>query len=383
MTLPKNAKEFHQEFPEWPTRSLENRTDIPAGSYWGRGEIESFKILRVRQQRTNMLLRQLHRFTDDATQRVNQSQDIQNAIHFLGTDWRIHNAADLLTLGGKFAPFFTLLADVLQQPETPQPDRQLRNRETYQSPSPATSTSTSSSPSQPPAKRIRITNSAESYIYSQETDQSTHDRQRKSEITTNACIYTLLNCIAENTRREDDETTFRLEWTITQDTFHVAEKKPYEFSSTNDGNLVYRDRSSGQWKRRGKISYCSIEAKSTYTSDTEDSPLEGQEAAHIIGMLSQQLSNLQLFNTLNESTMIPLISARQNKVYIVIGTFTKEYFDYIVTGKDVERAFGTLYEYGPYDMQDVGDFTMICIICVALVLYQEHRVRDSLHGESP
>jgi hypothetical protein len=60
----------------------------------------------------------------------------------------------------------------------------------------------------------------------------------KSEATTNACVYELLRCVTELSRRSDDP-PFRLEWSITQDTFAVQAGE-HHYSTTNDGNLLYR-----------------------------------------------------------------------------------------------------------------------------------------------
>lgn len=69
---------------------------------------------------------------------------------------------------------------------------------------------------------------------------------------------------------------------------------------------------------------------------------------------------------------IPVISARQNMFYIVIGTFPEAYWHYLQTGLETEpSAFGQLDEYGPFDIRDVEDFQTMCSICVALVLHLE------------
>jgi len=69
---------------------------------------------------------------------------------------------------------------------------------------------------------------------------------------------------------------------------------------------------------------------------------------------------------------IPLISARQNMFYVVVGTFPKSYCYYLQTGQETEpSAFGLLDEYGPFDMRDADDFETMCSICVALVHHVE------------
>lgn len=57
--------------------------------------------------------------------------------------------------------------------------------------------------------------------------------------------------------------------------------------------------------------------------------------------------------------------------YIVIGAFPEAYWNYLQTGKDAERAFGQLDEYGPFDITHTDDFEAMCTICVALILHVE------------
>jgi hypothetical protein len=76
---------------------------------------------------------------------------------------------------------------------------------------------------------------------------------------------------------------------------------------------------------------------------------------------------------------IPLVSARQNKLYIVIGSFSEAYCHYLQTGTEVDpSAFGQLDEYGPFDMKDAEDFETMCSICIALVLHMEKLCAPSL-----
>jgi hypothetical protein len=263
---PADATQFSVCFPNWPADSLEHRIDIEAGSKWGLREIGSFKLLRRRYGAR--FPASLDDYLLDATSRVEESEDIQNAVSLLASDWRQHNRSDLLRLAGPFASFFSLLAELLEQPATPNPDRVIRTQVdasaiTYtevasNSSQSSLSSEPGSSPSEPPAKRFRETRSADSYHPSHQSDQSTYDRQVKSECTTNACVFHFLQCVTESTRNDDTRASFRLEWALTQDTFTVDTPRS-QFSSINDGNLVYRDGSSGAWKRRTNLSYCSIE----------------------------------------------------------------------------------------------------------------------------
>jgi hypothetical protein len=172
-----------------------------------------------------------------------------------------------------FASFFGLLTEVIQQSPTTRPDRFLRERQSIARDLELSSQELSSSsgpPSsllKPPAKQIREHRSAESYDppneSSSESDQSRYDQQVKPEPVTNACIYHLLECVTKNARGVGDN-AMRLEWALTQDTFHVQTPHSY-FSSKNDGSLVHRGPSLfRKWKRQSNISYCSIEVNVYY-----------------------------------------------------------------------------------------------------------------------
>ncbi|PQE19767.1 hypothetical protein CJF32_00010206 [Rutstroemia sp. NJR-2017a WRK4] len=373
---PANAVQFSACFPNWTADSLEQRIGIEAGSRWGLPEIGLFKLLRERRGRA--LPASLKNYLSEATRRVDESQDIKKVVELLASNWRQHTQSDLLRLAGIFAPFFSLLAEVLEQPDPPDPDRPTRDSanasyaEAVSESSQSSLSSDGSAMHEPPAKRLRETRSGDSYHPSHQSDQSTFERQVKSEFTTNACAFHFLECVTESTRNKDDpKPSFRLEWSLTQDTFTVDTPKS-RFSSTNDGNLVYRASSlSGEWTRRTDLSYCSIEAKSHYNLTTNAFSSEGQEGAHMIGMLFQRLANTQQGGKA-ASDIIPIISARQNMFYIVIGTFPESYHQYLRTGIDTNGlVFGQLDEYGPFDMRKTEDFETMCYICVALVLHLE------------
>ena len=266
LKAPEDVPQFLACFQNWPADSLEHRTEIEAGSHWGLREIGSFKLLRQRCGARFPV--SLQDDAAEALRRVGESQDIQNAVNLLTSNWRRHNRSELLRLAGTFAPFFSLLAEVLEQPATPNSNRYLRRADDVfntaipevagQSSQSSSFSGPPSSPLEPPAKRFRETHSADSYHPSQQSDQSTYDRQIKSEFTTNACAFNFLQCVTESTRNNGDKGSFRLEWALTQDTFSVETPRS-QFSSTNDGNLVYRDGSFGYWKRGTSLSYCSIE----------------------------------------------------------------------------------------------------------------------------
>ena len=257
---PKDPPAFFACFPNWPADSLEHRTDIEAGSRWGLREIGSFKLLR--QKLGSRFPVSLNDDYMEAKRLVETSPDIQAAVNLFGSNWRQYSRSELRRMAGTFTPFFSLLAEVLEQPATPNPERYLRGVDIVpglgQSSQSSSSSEPTSSPLEPPAKRFRETQSADSYHPSHQSDQSTHDRQIKSEFTTNACVFHFLECVTESVRDKYKKGSFRLEWALTQDTISVDTPRS-QFSSTNDGGLVYRDRSSGFWKRRTGLTYCSIE----------------------------------------------------------------------------------------------------------------------------
>lgn len=215
---------------------------------------------------------------------------------------------ELSQSAGRLAPFFTLLAQVLETPMVSDPRRELRSHggEVYpvfssSPPQPPSLSSLPSSPVQPPRKKQRPDHSSESYIPSEPSDQSSHDLRRKPEITTNACIYELLRCVTE-LYREDSSPLVHLEWSITHDTFSVQAGELL-YTTTNDGSLVHRGCRDGYWQRVSEYSYCSIEvgvpkmfmqstnaarqSKSWYNIDKKPLEVQAQEAAHLIGMYAQ------------------------------------------------------------------------------------------------
>ena len=217
-------------------------------------------------------LRWLQDWYEEARERVRESTEIQKAIQLLRTNWRSHSRAVLIEASGSFGAFFSLLAEVIEQPPTPRPDRYLRsdispqyqNPQSSQESSASGQTSLPSSPLERPPKRMRgqrYSDRSDSYHPSndsaEESEQSRYDEQVKAEPVTNGCLYHFLECVTENSRRIGDD-GFRLEWALTQDSFYVRTPKS-QYSSKNDGGLVHRANVSGQWKRQSDISYCSVE----------------------------------------------------------------------------------------------------------------------------
>lgn len=269
--IPTDLTTFLECFPSWPDDSLAHRTDIEAGSRWRIRDIGTFQVLCPDRRRD--FPRWLQREYPEAADRVTGSPEIQRAIQLLGTKWTGLNRAELMCTSGAFVSFFDLLAEVIEQPPTPRPNRLFRERQPVardvgSSSQESSSSGPPSSPLEPPPKRIREHHSAESYdppnASDGESNQSRYDQQVKPEPVTNACVYHLLQCVTENARRVGDN-LFRLEWALTQDTFHVRTPHSY-FSSKNDGSLVRRGLTpSGQWKRQDDISYCSIEVNAHYS----------------------------------------------------------------------------------------------------------------------
>jgi hypothetical protein len=115
-----------------------------------------------------------------------------------------------------------------------------------------------SSPPEYPRKRFRPNRSSGSYVPSDpESDQLIYDQRAKSEFATNFCIYELLRCVTEPSRKTTDS-SHRVEWGIVPNTFDVKAGQ-HQFSSTNDGGLVNKASRSGQWQRVSDICYCSVE----------------------------------------------------------------------------------------------------------------------------
>jgi len=211
---------------------------------------------------------------------------------------------------------------------------------------------------------MRQDRSSESYIPSDQSDQSSYDHRAKSEITTNACVYELLRCVTELLRRETEPPVY-LEWSITHDTFTV-EAGALKYSTTNDGSLVHKVHRGGYWQRASKYSYCSIESKSWYDVDEKPTSVQAQEAAHLIGMFSQGAprSNLQ------HETILPLVSAAQNIFSIVLGRFPADYARYLQDGYQREDGvFIEIEECGMFELQEPSDLRTIFTIIVALHLW--------------
>ena len=265
MPTPSTPREFKNLFDSWPRESLATRKDpLGPGSSWDIREIETFQIIRKPPKRRIPLL--LEPYIGGATAWIEESEDIQSAIRLSDQNWRSWTHQQLGEHAGKFAAFFTFLAQVLETPLSADPRRELRMQHSARSASPILSSSPPqppslsslpSSPIQPPTKKMRQDRSSESYIPSDQSDQSSYDHRAKSEITTNPCVYELLRCVTELLRRETKPPVY-LEWSITHDTFNV-EAGALLYSTTNDGSLVHKVHRDGYWQRASKQSYCSIE----------------------------------------------------------------------------------------------------------------------------
>lgn len=269
-TMPTNStpQEFKGSFESWPQDSLATRTDpLPPGSSWDEREIGTFQVLRQPAKKHVPELLDAH--IVKATAWVNESQDVKLAIRLFERNWRCLPHQELAQSAGCFAPFFTLLAQVLETPLSSDPRRQLRPQSHLTSenrvesalssspPQPPSLPSIPSSPIQPPRKKLRQDRSSESYIPSEPSDQSSHNVRSKSEITTNACVYELLRCVTE-LLRQDFMPSVYLEWSITHDTF-IVRAGELSYSTTNDGSLVHKAHRDGYWQRASEYSYCSIE----------------------------------------------------------------------------------------------------------------------------
>jgi hypothetical protein len=199
---------------------------------------------------------------EEAGTRVSENESMQSVLHLFSQNWRNLTHEELTRTAGSFASFATLLSQVQETAIVSDPHRELRAQTGFQESVPdnlpntgiSSSPPLSSSPPEFPNKRFRKDRSSNPF---DESDQSSHDQRAKSEATTNACIYELLRCVTELSRKENDS-SFRLEWTITQDTITV-QAGPHKYSTTNDGNFVHKDHRMGYWQRASNYSYCSIE----------------------------------------------------------------------------------------------------------------------------
>lgn len=264
---------FKDSFPTWPQDSLAFRTDpLGPGSSWDKRELGTFQILRRAPNQDLPVF--LEAYSIAAAKWVENSQDIRSALMLLTRNWRSLTHHELASFAGNFASFFALLAQVLETPVIADPRRELRSQNVGSSAYPADSAITSSpllppslpsqpsSPVQPPSKKVRQYRSSDSYIPSDQIDQSSHNHRTKSEMTTNACVYELLRCVTELLRGGSKPRVY-LEWSITHDTF-IVEAGKLSYSTTNDGSLVHKARREGYWQRASKLSYCSIEVSSVY-----------------------------------------------------------------------------------------------------------------------
>jgi len=361
-------------------------------------EIGTFQVLRSQPENTFPPWLVAH--IEEAKARVRENKYMQSVLQLFTQNWRKLTHEELTRSAGPLASFVTLLSQVLETPTAPDPRREFRSQTGFQESVPAgfsPSSQMSSSPPDFPNKRVRKDRSSSSYWPSDESDQSTHDQRWKSEATTNACVYELLRCVTEISREKTDP-SFRLEWTITQDTVTV-QAGPHKYSTTNDGNFVHKDHRMGYWQRVSDYSYCSIEAslflnftltpllmrctKVKSWHDTIEKPIsvKAQEAAHMIAMFSQyvpvdgylQHDLVWVLSSNNHHLLkknsIPLVSGAQNLFSLVISNFPIEYQQYLHDGSQSDQlAFVKIEEYGMFKMQDPEELRTVFTIIVALNL---------------
>ncbi|CAD6442610.1 3790cf69-b5aa-4511-acc9-9bbec230b262 [Sclerotinia trifoliorum] len=370
MSTPASKVEYSKRFPSWPEDSLSQRTDrVGSGSTWGIREIGTFQVLRRAPIYGIPLW--LEEYKEEASARVEENECLQSVLRLFGTNWRNLTHEKLTRSAGPLSSFVKLLAQVLETPVAPGPQRVLRARTELQMPAPSNapgpppspSSESSSSSAEYPSKRAR-TDQSPGYLPSDQSDQSTYDQQAKSEITANSCIYELCSAVIEISRKETDP-PFRLEWTVTNDTITV-QAASHKYSTKNDGTLVHKEHQDGTWRRVSNHSYCSIEAKSWH--DTVEKPfgVQAQEAAHMIAMFSQRVPT---DGHLQHNTIIPLVCGAQNLFSLVLGEFPIEYQQYLRDGSQSETpAFAEIREYGMFNLQRPDHLKVVFVLIIALNL---------------
>jgi hypothetical protein len=122
MPTPSTLQEFGKLFHSWPRECSATRKDPPRpGSSWDIREIETFQIIRKPPKRRIRLL--LEPCIGAATAWTEESEDIKSE-----QNWRACTHQQLGERAGKFAIFFTFLAQVLETPLTSDPRRELRRQ---------------------------------------------------------------------------------------------------------------------------------------------------------------------------------------------------------------------------------------------------------------
>jgi hypothetical protein len=126
--IPSDLSTFLELFPDWPDHSLSLicRQDLTEGSKWTLQDLGIFQVLRHKVQKEFPLW--LQEESDVAALRVSRSPATQDAVTQLNdTRWRNFNRSALLQEAGPFAPFFSLLAGVIEPLSTPNPTWTLRD----------------------------------------------------------------------------------------------------------------------------------------------------------------------------------------------------------------------------------------------------------------
>ncbi|KAJ8062400.1 hypothetical protein OCU04_008941 [Sclerotinia nivalis] len=384
--------EYFKRFPSWPEDSLLHRIDkVGPGSSWNIRELGTFQVLRRAPNRGPPAW--LDEYAREAAIRVEENEYLQSVLRLFDQDWRSFTHEVLTQSAGPLGSFVTLLSQVLETPILSDPQRDLRTRTDFQAPARSNAPNTtdspsselSSSPSEYPNKRIRKDRSPSStpssYAPSDESDQSTHDQRAKSETTTNACIYELLRCVTEVSRKETDPPC-RMEWAMNHDTFTV-QAASHTFTTTNDGSFVHKIKHAGRWQRASNYSYCSIEVssianlksisilighgktKSWYDIVEKSWGVKAQEAAHMIAMFCQHIPD----GPLQHNIVIPLVSGAQNLFSLVLGNFPIEYQQYLRDGSQSQKlAFAEISEYGVFKLQDPEQLKVVFILIISLNL---------------
>ena len=262
MAPPPTTPEEFREMESEPGKSFEllkSKTgDLGSGSSWTRDHIMTFRAIRPRKR--HYMPPYIEQFIKTASDRVKHSQAMQTALSFAQKKWRPFSHQEIEESAGPLAAFFTLLGQVLEMEEVAEPTRELRPR--HNAPDYMVHNSDSDSSSEPGSKPRH---SSESFHPDDQSDQSGCDKRAKSENVTNACVYELLRCATERSRKPDDHDT-RLEWATAHNTMDVNNAK-WCYTTIDDGNLVQRDRSSGRWQRASADSprsFCGIEVNQRY-----------------------------------------------------------------------------------------------------------------------
>lgn len=144
-------------------------------------------------------------------------------------------------------------------------------------------------------------------------DQTTINRQIKSEFLINSLILDYLQLLELYISDPKDQRKPRLEWSKNPENFEFPIPNSSTLSTRNDGGLIYRSCTNGKWARARPLScYCSVEvstsgltspqvsllngflqAKSAFHIDGKKTETYAQESSQIIGMIHQRERNVR------------------------------------------------------------------------------------------